>query len=78
MISFGDSSKNCTVPKIYLFGPKSFKVWSNLRSVSMDFGKQYFEKHFNNTQAFFWVGIFCVLGIWVTFFIQLGHPSPDV
>lgn len=66
------------VPKIYLFGKKSFKVWSNLRSISMDFGKQYFEKHYNNTQAFFWVGMLCVLGIWITFFIQLGDPSPPL
>jgi len=78
MVSFDENIGKRLVPKIYLFSSKSFKVWSNLRSISMDFGKQYFEKHYSNTQDFFWVGIFSVFGIWATFFIQLGTPSQTV
>ena len=78
MVSFDENLGKRLVPKIYLFGSKSFKVWSNLRSISMDFGKQYFEKHYSNTQAFFWVSILSVFGIWATFFIQLGTPSQTV
>ena len=58
-----------------IFDGKSFRVWKNLRKVTMDFGRQYFNKHLANTQANFFVGFVCILGLWITYGIDYSSET---
>lgn len=78
MISFGENYEYGSVPKIYMLGENSFKVWTNLRRLSMDFGRVYFAINFQNNQVYFWVGMTCVLGLWATFVVQRSEIGQEL
>ena len=71
MIDYFGSGEQIIAPKVNIFDKKSITVWRNIRKITFDFGKQYFNKHIANTQVNFWVGCVCILGLWITYFISL-------
>lgn len=75
MMDFNSESRKSSSPCIDITDENSFRAWTNLRKLSCDFGQQYFNKHVNNNVVNFWMGLVCLIGLWVSYAFDFGDST---